>query len=872
MHCSAVASLTEPVFVLAGYRFIAQPSAELGGEEFAIQPAIEKLDNSGARDVNATDTLYISLQNPLTDPLEFQSRRLWSTNATSVDGHFEATMVDGVANWTHLYINQAYDGYVLEVETPISREESAPFNVSTGPADRVALVLQPGTATGGRVFLPQPLLEIQDMGGNLVELSGDEVSVSLSTSPAGGTLSGTMFMTYFMRGRAEFKDLSIDIAGEGYELQFTSNASIPKYNVTSDPFTVGVGPTERIVVLQQPSDGQGGIVLPVQPIVALVDAGGNINVNDSSSMVNVSIMQNANNAKLLPTYIWRDITPLASPTAGSQFVTLDLSADGQLWAGDMLRIGDEYPLEVQYVYSTSSGVTSVRLLKPYPGATDTGLPMSRLDRSSSVRVEAGVATFDGLFLDRIGVCYTLRFFSLMTEGNGWVGKGNVGYGYGYGRGDNLTIEVESDRFDISLGDPTALLVLRNSSDAWAGAQPFTVQPRVALVDGGGNVMTNREDGNVTVTVDESQNEHFAVLNGNVTMPLVLGVADFENLELSRRGEIRLVYTAELEMGETIVPTAEVVNVLHSSEYMVTADVVESRDFFGQSVAVDHDAGVAVVSAPLDDRPVYEVQIIQTVSNTTEFVDEVQIVKSQAVHQHEIQRIATWAPNWGEITGGWFMLIWNGQESARQVPYNALGDVIKVVLENDFDEVGAVDVTRSYNEECINATGVYQWDVTFVSLRGRVPDLAILASDLDGAGATVNVTELRPSTELGGSFALGFSSVNMTTRPLDHDVTSNVLALIIEQDLQTGPVRVTRNGPDNQEGYEWTITFAAGQDNYDPPPLTYVLCMDFIGHADTLQPLPPHHTFTLNHDMGLCRIALGLSQLSTSPLRTLIRQP
>ena len=78
-------------------------------------------------------------------------------------------------------------------------------------------------------------------------------------------------------GVTTFSGCSINTAGHGYELTATDGA----LTGTSQPFDISVGPAAHLVFTQQPggdlADGNptGGVAFPSQPIVTIVDAGGN---------------------------------------------------------------------------------------------------------------------------------------------------------------------------------------------------------------------------------------------------------------------------------------------------------------------------------------------------------------------------------------------------------------------------------------------------------------------------------------------------------------------------------------------------------------------------------------------------------------------
>jgi len=63
--------------------------------------------------------------------------------------------------------------------------------------------------------------------------------------------------------------------------------------------------------------------------------------------------------------------------------------------------------------------------------------------------------------------------------------------------------MTGDFFNVKVGKPEALKVLREPVSTWAGNQPFKVQPKVALVDAGGNVLSHVSNVDVETIVVKS---------------------------------------------------------------------------------------------------------------------------------------------------------------------------------------------------------------------------------------------------------------------------------------------------------------------------------------------------------------------------------
>jgi hypothetical protein len=82
------------------------------------------------------------------------------------------------------------------------------------------------------------------------------------------------------------------------------------------------------------------------------------------------------------------------------------------------------------------------------------------------------------------------------------------------------------------------------------------------------------------------------------------------------------------------------------------------------------------------------------------------------------------------------------------------------------------------------------------------------------GATIATSQVTPSTLMTGNFQLtlrGTSSGNIA-----FNVDEPTLESTIETFLGTGPVTVSRVGPDLTNGYTWRVTFTATSTNYDVP--------------------------------------------------------
>lgn len=159
--------------------------------------------------------------------------------------------------------------------------------VSVGSAQGVKVVFisaPSGNNTAAAPFSTQPVVEVQDAGGNRVYTSAT-VMISIATNGGtftSGTLSGVTTMTT-ANGRATFSGLSIDKVGS-YTLTVNSAGMAGS---TTGSFTIVAGAPYRLSFYTEPGNGVAGSVLAWQPVVQVLDVGGNhvsTNINTSVTL------------------------------------------------------------------------------------------------------------------------------------------------------------------------------------------------------------------------------------------------------------------------------------------------------------------------------------------------------------------------------------------------------------------------------------------------------------------------------------------------------------------------------------------------------------------------------------------------------------
>lgn len=224
------------------------------------------------------------------------------TGGATLGGTMTVTAIGGIATFANLQISVAGTGYTLTftASPALTPAVSATFNVAVpGAPDHLAMRTQPAGAVAGAQFTTQPQVEIRDAANTLIGTDNTTqvtVAITAATGTAGAVLSGTLTRTA-ASGIVSFTNLSIDLAGSGYTLTFTSTIT----GVPSNSFNVG---------------GVGGGVAPFVP--AAPAGAATYFVDDSASA------SDTNNGTSLAT-AWRTLQHAANQAVPGNIIEV---ADG----------------------------------------------------------------------------------------------------------------------------------------------------------------------------------------------------------------------------------------------------------------------------------------------------------------------------------------------------------------------------------------------------------------------------------------------------------------------------------------------------------------------------------------------------------------
>ena len=350
-------------------------------------------------------------------------------------------------------------------------------------------------ASYGTPFTTQPVVAIQDVGGNTVTTSTTSVALAITVQPGSGAIlsctGGNSVAA--VAGVASFSGCAITGQVGSYTLGVTSSG------LTGDTtsFTLAPGSATKLVFTTQPAGAVDGVAFTTQPVVTVEDAGGNT-VTGSSAPVTLVPSSGTLSGCSAPVNAVNGVATFGacaitgtigthSVTASSSGLTPATSSNFTLSIGGASALAVTTPVAgaaygiaftTQPVVTiedvggnTVSSTASIALaITTQPG---TGANLTCAGGQSKAAV-AGVATFSGCAITGVVGSYTLTATS-----------------------SGLTSATTS--FTLTFGTATKVAFTTQPGGAVDGVA-FTTQPVVAIEDGGGNTVTSSS---ATVTLTSS---------------------------------------------------------------------------------------------------------------------------------------------------------------------------------------------------------------------------------------------------------------------------------------------------------------------------------------------------------------------------------
>jgi len=518
--------------------YTTQPVGATGGVAFGTQPAVKIADAAGNTVTSDISGVTLAITAP-------------ANGAVLTCTANPKTAVAGVATFAACNINLDSTHTLTATDAALTPAISASLVTTTGAAAKLGFTTQPSASTGGINFTTQPVVSVQDLGGNTVTTSTSGVTLSITT-PAGATLGCTNNgPVAAVAGVATFAGCDINLAGT-YTLHAVAGTLTPG---TSATLAITVGPAARLAFTTQPVGSTGGVAFATQPVVTVQDAGTNT-VTTDASVVTLAITAPAVGATLTCTPTSPNAQTAVAGVATFVGCSIDRNSTHTLTATDaalaapessavVTAIGPAAKLGFTTQPSASTGgvnfttqpavsvqdlggntvttnISGVTLSITTPGGATLGCT-----NNGPVAAVAGVATFAGCDIDVAGT-YTLH------------------------AADGVLTPGTSAPLVISVG-PAAKLAFTTQPGGVAVNTAFTPQPVVTVQDAGGNTVTT-DVSSVTLAL-EGPGDLTCTANPQVA---VAGVATFAACQVDAAG-----------VGDTLTATDGALTLATSAPFTIT---------------------------------------------------------------------------------------------------------------------------------------------------------------------------------------------------------------------------------------------------------------------------------------------------------------
>ncbi len=441
----------------------------------------------------------------------------------TLSGTLTVAAVAGVATFNDLSIDKSGIAYTLTAaSTGLTGATSSAFTITAAAAVRLNFGTHPSNATAGVAISPSVTVRVEDIFGNATGTAS--VTVAIGTNPGGGTLSGTLTRAA-VAGIATFNDLSINKSGIAYTLTVASSGLTGS---TSNTFNITAAAAARLNFGTQPPNSVAGVVISPPVTVRIEDTFGNLTASTAS--VTVAIGTNPGGGTLSGTLTVAAVAGVATfstlsinkpgtgytLTAASAGLTGTTSGTFNITAGaaSKLNFGTQ-PSNATAGVAISPPVT-VRIEDTFGNLTASAASVTvaigtnpgggTVSGTLTVSAVAGVATFNGLSINKSGTAYTLTAAS-----SGLTGATSVTF--------NITAAA-ANHLDFSTQP--------SSTTAGVAISPSVT---VRIEDSFNNLTAST----ASVTVAIGTNPGGGTLSGTLTHAAVAGVATFNDLSIDKSG-------------------------------------------------------------------------------------------------------------------------------------------------------------------------------------------------------------------------------------------------------------------------------------------------------------------------------------------------
>jgi hypothetical protein len=401
---------------------------------------------------------------------------------------------------------------------------STSIHINPAPPSQVVIQQTPASGTAGSALSPAVVVAVEDQFGDVVATDSSTVTLSIATGPGAFTATSTVSVSA-VNGIATFDNLVLNTSGN-YTVTATDGSLSA---ATSGTITINPAAAAKLSFLQSPLAGITGVTLTPAVQVAVEDQFGNVVTGDSSTVTLNLTSGTFSTGK-------NSVTAVASKGVAT-FSGLIVNTTG---ANSFHAFDGALPMATSSVFRITFPASKLVLQQAPPATGTAGVALTRsvkvavedsagsvvtvdnstvtltlsggtfANGSKTVAVQAvnGVATFDGLIINKVGA-YSV------TASDG-----------------NLTA-VTSGTITINPAAAAQLVIQQAPTTGTAGVA-LSPAVKVAVQDQFGNLVSTYSI--VTLTLSSGT---FSTGQTTATAGVSSGIATFSSLTLKTAGNYTL---------------------------------------------------------------------------------------------------------------------------------------------------------------------------------------------------------------------------------------------------------------------------------------------------------------------------------------------
>jgi hypothetical protein len=397
---------------------------------------------------------------------------------------------------------------------------------SAAPTDKLLIFTQPSsTDASGAALAQQPVIDV-DTSGNTLDTSA-EGTVTATITSGGVSVSGGSVAA--VNGVATFTNLALNALVGNYTLTF-SDATDSTSTVQSNTVGVTVGAAKALHLSNKASitGAVNTVALTPQPIVNVVDSGGNVVTSNVStvtatftstgtSLTNAS----ANTVAGVATFSGLTITaPIDTAIGGLTFTDGSLTPET---TGSLAITGPATKLAFIVAPSTIDAAGVALAAQPVIAVEDASGAVVKADTSTVTAALVGGNAGSSIANNtKAAVSGEASFVGLAVDAA--VGSYDITFSDG-----SLTPVTTTTPTTVTAGVASKLVIATEPSATAASGVALAQQPAVKVEDAGGNLVSSLSSGVVTASISSGVG---GTLSAGSTATIVNGVATFSGLTLA----------------------------------------------------------------------------------------------------------------------------------------------------------------------------------------------------------------------------------------------------------------------------------------------------------------------------------------------------